>query len=581
MRFQHPRRLAVGVLAAALVALIGYAGWLLWQAADSLSAAADDAAAVKTAALGDDPTQMAEPLDDFADHAGRAADVTDSPVWSLMTKLPWIGDDARGVRTVSQVADDLARDGLRELTGVVGDIDAVLPADGGVDVAQVQGLVEPVATGHAALVAAREELAREDPSGYVEALKLRYRDLQADVEDAADAMGIAHRALGILPAMLGADGQRNYLLIVQNNAEIRATGGLPGAVSLLTADRGQIELVRQVAGNAFGEAPSPVLPMTAAEEEIFGENLALYFLDANLTPDFARASDLWKARWEQTQPERIDGVVSLDAVTLSYVLRATGPVQVDGIELTADNAVDELLSRVYSRLPDPADQDVFFRNVAASVFAKVTSFAGSKKELLQALRTAAGERRILLHAFDDEVQAQLAGTAVAGEIAGTDPVKPQIGVYFADGTLSKMSYYLRYDTQVQATSCLDGVQTWTGKVTLRSTAPADAKISLPRYVTGSGLPKSSAGLQLVTVYVYAPEGATASDFDDNDLDFDQFTAEIGGRKVIGTWVVLDPGETTDLRWTMTSAADQTGDARLTVTPSIEPGSKSTMVRSAC
>jgi hypothetical protein len=581
VRVKHPWRWASGTVAVLIAVLIGYAGWLLWDAAHHLKAAAGEASAIKAAALGDDPAEITSTIHDFGAHAHSAANATDSPVWGLMTHLPVFGDDARGLRTASRVADDLSRGALAELAGTVGDIDAVLPQKGGVDLAKVQGLVKPVADSDTALQQAKQELAAQDPSGYVGSLKMRYRDLQAKVDAAADAIGVADRALKVLPQMLGADGPRHYLVIMQNNAEIRATGGLPGAVSLITTDHGKITMGRELAGSSFGEAPQEVLPLQPAEEKIFGKNLGRYFLDANLTPDFARSADLWKARWEQTQPEKIDGVVSLDTVTLSYLLNALGPVDVGGVQLTSDNVVDELLSKAYARLPDPADQDAFFGQVAASVFQRMTTFSGSRQVLLQALQRAADEHRILIHDFHGDVQQDLGGTAVAGELTKAAPTTPQVGVYFADGTLSKMSYYLRYNTHVSATSCVHGVQTLAGTMTLRSTAPRDAKTSLSAYVTGMGLPKSSAGDMLVAVYVFAPQGGTASKFDDNNLDFDQFTAELDGRQVIGTWVLLSPGQAQDLTWTMTSGKGQTGDTSVAVTPSVAAGSSSSTSTSAC
>lgn len=42
--------------------------------------------------------------------------------------------------------------------------------------------------------------------------------------------------------MLGADGERSYLLLIQDNAEIRATGGIPGAFAELRTDGGRLEL---------------------------------------------------------------------------------------------------------------------------------------------------------------------------------------------------------------------------------------------------------------------------------------------------------------------------------------------------
>ncbi len=43
-----------------------------------------------------------------------------------------------------------------------------------------------------------------------------------------------------MPAFLGADGDRNYLYVFQNNAEVRSTGGLPGNISLVHASDGRV-----------------------------------------------------------------------------------------------------------------------------------------------------------------------------------------------------------------------------------------------------------------------------------------------------------------------------------------------------
>ena len=49
----------------------------------------------------------------------------------------------------------------------------------------------------------------------------------------------------LVPPMLGQDGPRQYLLVVQNNAEIRSTGGLPGSLQILRADNGKLTLAEQ------------------------------------------------------------------------------------------------------------------------------------------------------------------------------------------------------------------------------------------------------------------------------------------------------------------------------------------------
>jgi hypothetical protein len=370
---------------------------------------------------------------------------------------------------------------------------------------------------------------------------------------------------------------------MQNNAEIRATGGLPGAVALLQTDHGKIALLKVRSGGSFGEAPAPVLPLSSAEKVIFGENLGRYFLDANLTPDFPRSAALWRARWQQAEAGDVDGVVSVDAVTLSYLLTAYGPVTVDGVTLTADNVVDELLSKVYARFSDPADQDLFFGKVTAAIFGQLTSGTASRAALIDVLSKATKERRILVHDFHDSVQAQFAGTTIAGELTADAATTPQVGVYFADNTLSKMSYYLRYHASVTTTSCQGGVQRLKGRLTLTSTAPADAATSLPAYVLGNstGVAKHK-GDQVVYLMLFGPEGGSISPINTNGVDFDQHEVTLDGRIARRTWVELRPGEAVDLDWTMTTGPGQTGDARVAFTPSIDPGTPTaTTARSAC
>ena len=581
MRLQHPWRLLSGIVVILLIALGAYAGWLVWSTANSLTSAADDAHSLRAAMESGDDDAIDVAFDDLARGAHVAARRTDSPVWSLLTHLPAYGDDARGVRVVSRAAADLTSGGLSDLAHQAGDLDALLPAGGGVDLTVVKRLQGPVVEGHAALARADEQLAAEDPAGFTGSLRTKYVDLHEQIRDAARALGVADKAMQVLPSMLGGDGERHYLLVMQNNAEIRATGGLPGAVSLVTADQGRLTMGTQIAGGDLGEAPRPALPLSKEETALFGDKLGTFFVDANLTPDFPRTAELMKARWEQVEGGEIDGVVSVDPVALSYLLRATGPVTVDGARLTADNVVDQLLHEVYVRIPEPEDQDAYFRQVALAVFGKLTSGGGDRSEFLSALRRGADEGRLLVHDFRAKDQKVFAGSAIAGELTRADDAIPQVCVYLNDSTGAKMSYYLRYDAAVTATSCADGVQQLSGRATVTSTAPADAA-SLPPYITGGGSYGIDPGYQIVNVQIYGPVGGTVGVVEtDGEKDDAQEAHTLDGRPVRQLWLFLGPGDKADVTWTMSAGKGQSGATRVSVTPSIEAGTKAATVASAC
>ena len=83
-------------------------------------------------------------------------------------------------------------------------------------------------------------------------------------------MDTVARATRILPSVLGADGPRRYLVLVQNNSEPRSLGGLAGSVIELRANRGRIELVGQETGGSFGDFGKSVLPLSKGERALYG-----------------------------------------------------------------------------------------------------------------------------------------------------------------------------------------------------------------------------------------------------------------------------------------------------------------------
>lgn len=582
MRALRGWKLPVAVLGGLLVLFLVYAAWLVLRTASDLSSAADDAATLRDAVESGDDAAAQDALARLKESAASAAGRTDGPAWSVLTWTPVVGDDLDGVRTVSTVLDDLARSGIEPLVQTSQQLDGLRPVDGQIDLAALAALQQPVADGNEAFARASDRLAEHDSSGYVGQLRAQYDEAAREIRRASDLLGSADRALQVMPTMLGAEGPRSYLLVFENNAEVRATGGLPGSVSLVTADDGRIELTRQVAGNAFGQVDEPVLPLTDAETDIWGRKLGTYFLDANFTPDFPRAAALWQARWEQ-EYEPVDGVLAVDPVTLGYLLGATGPVDVEGgPTLTAENVVDELLHQVYLRYEEPADQDAYFREVASTVFAAFTSGQGDARAVIEALARGTDEGRLKVHSFDETEQSALSGTAIAGELV-TEPEEtaPQVGVYLNDGTGAKMSYFLRHEAHVTATSCRDGVQSLSGRAYLLSDAPADAA-SLPSYITGGGAFGTEPGGQLVQLTIVGPVGGTIEDVTYNDQPILlPPIVDLDGRPVLSIGTELEPGETSDYKWTMRTGEGQTGTTAVDVTPGVEERDLDSTATSAC
>ncbi|MCD4526928.1 DUF4012 domain-containing protein [Nocardioides sp. cx-173] len=578
MRPTRPVRFLLLALLGLVVLGGAWVGWQAWQVNRDLSAAAADAQALQAAVQAGNDVGTDAALAALQDHSAKAAERTQGKTWSLLTHVPSFGDDARGVRTVSGVMADLSDD-IEPLTTTATDLEAILPRDGQIPLKAVAALQKPVAQGAVAFGRADERLSGEDSSGFIQPLKTKYRDLAKQVSDVASGLASADTALRVMPAMLGQQGPRNYLLVFQNNAEIRATGGLPGAVSVVRAEAGKVEMTRQVATNTIPKTAKPILPLTKAEYGIYDTLLGTYFVDSNFTADFPRTAELMKAHWENVYDDDIDGVLSLDPVALSYILKATGPIQVGDVALSSENVVDELLHQTYLRLPVPIEQDAFFREVARAVFERVSSGVGSPEELIRALARGTDEHRLYVHSFDEEQQL-LSGTQVAGELVRDPKAAPQVGFYINDATGAKMSYFLRYDVQVDATYCKDGTQGLSGTAHLTSAAPEDAA-KLPDYITGAGNYGTKPGAQTVLINLYAPVGGTVSDVQLNGEALEITTVVEEGRPVALLLAQLPPRFTVDLSWRMTTGANQRGDTEVSVTPGVVAGSSSSHAPSAC
>ncbi len=555
-------------------------GWQAFKVNDALQRAVDDASALRESLQGEDEARIDADLEALKDSSTEAQERTGGWVWAMATAVPFIGDDARGVEVAADVIADLSNDGLEPLARTATELDGLLPQDGGVDLEAVEALQGPVDRAATALADAEERLSAEDSSGYVERFGDKYRELQVQVSDAASATDSASVAVALMPELLGQEEKKDYLLVFENNAEIRATGGLPGALTILSADEGRISLGRQVAANSFGERDEPVLPLTKQEEDIFGEQLGTYVLDANFTADFPRAADLIRARYEEVYPERLDGVMSIDTVAISYLLEATGPVTVGGYEITSENAVDVLLHQVYLDIADPAAQDVFFGQVAKAVFDRVSNGeVGRPRDLLLALTKAVDEGRTHVRLFDEQLQQQIADRKVAGSTTEADGTTDAINVSLLDGTGAKMSYFLRYDVRGTAMSCVDGRERIRVRATLRSEAPQDAT-QLPPYVTGGGNFGVEVGKQLVSVQLFTPSGGTVEKFEINGQYYDVKDRALGDRFVSTAFVLVEPGKSADVAWEITDPAGETRTP-LVVTPGVEPGSRSSTIAAGC
>ena len=569
----------IGVLFVAIVAYGVWQAWSLYRDLDRVEASADRLRAALDS--GDDETRD-RAIVDLQESADSASGNASSLWWDVLSKFPVLGDDVKGLQVLSTTVDDVANEGLAPLADSLDRLDEV-SSDGRVDIGVVRSMQDPVASANEVIGAASREVNGLDSDGFIGPLRSRYERYADILDDAASSLASADTAVRVLPDMVGADGPRDYLLVFQNNAEIRATGGMPGSWAQIHAEDGRLEMTQQGTASDFPHTEDPVLPLTDEEVEIYGEEIGTYFQDPGFAPDFPRAAETWRAHWDHKFPGTpIDAVMALDPVGMSYLLRGTGPLQVEGRTLTEDNLVEELLSRPYQELEVEA-QDALFQDAARAIFDAVTGDLASPVDFVDGLSRATREGRFLVGPFDDEDAEILAGSNVLGEFRTDATTTPYVDIGLNDATGSKMSYYLRSQAEIESRSCMDDHQQLEASLRLGQVITPEAAAKLPDSVTGGGNYGTEPGSQLVAVRLYGPVDGTIENvvIDGHHVDIEGELTLVEGRPVTTLAVILETRDPVVLTWSMESGPGQTGDVELAMTPSVLPGNDDETFRATC
>lgn len=561
-------------------------GVFVWQAVSASRALLDarsQAEQVQTQIRAGDFGGATRSLDRLARRTAQAHDSTDGLLWHLGRHLPLIGANIGAVQTASAVLDTATRENAPialQLSQAVQE-GRFRPVDGKIDIAAVRKLTPAVARAAASIDQAATTLDAVRSTDLTFPFNDLVGDLQTQVDDARSAASATATAFTLLPQMLGADGPRNYLLMIQNPAELRSTGGLPGSLAVLHADHGRVTMGWQGSAGDLNGFSAPAVKLPADTEAQYGPTVATDFRDTNFTPDFPEAAQVARAMLDRAKHVRVDGVVSIDPIALSALMSGTGPISAGhGITLTAGNVAPTLLNRTYQLLPDPVAQDNFFQTVARQVFDAVMAGQGSQEQAIKGLASGAAEHRVLLWSANPGEQARLSGTAIAGELGRDTGTSPHIGVYLNDSVAGKVDYYLQYRSSASAVDCRQGrAQDLRATVALTSAVPRDFSALSP-WILGDGryVPK---GTIAVNMRVYGPYGGEITSMTVDGKPH-SVTADLHhGRQVALLPVMLTPGQQVNVTADIRTAKGQDGDGTFSYTPGMVPAPNGVKITSAC
>ncbi len=148
----------------------------------------------------------------------------------------------------------------------------------------------------------------------------------------------------VLPELLGGDGRKTYLLIAQNEDELRPTGGFISGAGLIVIEDGDIlsvkfenaNLVDDWLNKPYGFPPLPFY-------EFMGMDIFL-FRDANFWPDFPTSAEMAMQLYSHGQDVSLDGIIAFNQNFVHLLLEGTGPLYVPELDITvrSENVIEAM-----------------------------------------------------------------------------------------------------------------------------------------------------------------------------------------------------------------------------------------------
>jgi hypothetical protein len=476
------------------VVLLGACGlWIAAQARQARGEAAAmqaEGAQLRRQLAAYDLTAAGATLGRLRVHSARAHELTDDPAWAVAAAVPVIGRDLRAARETSAVLADVTR-AARPLESALPRLDprrASAPAgrQGShapgptVDVVALADFAHAVPGLSRAVSDGSARLSTVDPDGLRPQVARGVVEVRSMLDAARGPLAGAGPLARTLPAMLGASGPRTWVVLLQQNAEARGTGGLVGAYAVLRSDGGRLSLVQARSRAALDRGPAvPDAGVPEELRELWGRDLREW-AGLNLSPNFPWTGRLVADGWAaDSRRGRLDYVAGVDAHVVAALLAGTGPVRLrDGTTVSQANAVDFLSRGVYAQYAAPAAVDAVTTDLVERVFSRVSSGRLDLPALMRAMARPVDERRLLMWSARSDEQQWLQRLPVGGALP-SEPGAWAMAVV-NNGGGNKLDAYLKVHTTYQPGVCAQGQRVGRILVDVRNTAPPTG---LPQYVT--------------------------------------------------------------------------------------------------
>ncbi len=257
-----------------------------------------------------------------------------------------------------------------------------------------------------------------------------------------------------LDNLLGADESKTYLIVFQNNNEMRPTGGFIGSYAELKIDNGKITKFDIPGEGSYKlQGSLKIAVLSPAPLQILKSKWE--FQDANWFADFPTSAKKIDWFYEKSGGPTIDGVIALDTSVLTDLLPLAGPLDLPQYNktLTSENAVSEIQKQVevdYDKTQNQPKQ--ILSDLAPLLLNKLTTNKTDLLPLLTILNRNLNEKHIQIFLKDPSLEKDILSQGWGGEMKDNPKgdflmvVNSNVG---ADKTDEVITQTINHDTKIE------------------------------------------------------------------------------------------------------------------------------------
>lgn len=273
------------------------------------------------------------------------------------------------------------------------------------------------------LTAAKNEFAAVDPKVLPQDYRQSFEQARTAVSSASDKITMFGSMADGLTDLLGANGERRFLVLFQNNRELRPTGGFIGSFSLIDVKKGKIENIETPQGGPYDIKPN-LTEFLKPPQPVQYINSRWEIQDANWFPDFPTSAKKFQWFYDKSGGPTVDGVIAITPNVLTRLLKAVGPLEIPEYQMVVNdaNVLDFLQNQTENSLDKKENVPKKIIAVMLPKLLEKTLSLDLRKgaEVLGVLADSLNQKDILLYVNNQTVQTAFEDLDWSGMMKSTD-----------------------------------------------------------------------------------------------------------------------------------------------------------------